>query len=220
MKKIFFTLLVLFSISSFAQNHFLGLQFGLNSSRAYGVSYVENDKNINLFAAGMTYNYQFKNNILLGSGLFYDSRGSINEISLTNDEGIVLEIVDMRSKFSYLSIPLKAGYQIGQKWSGFAYLGLVPSYLLKAESMFPGVNASDDDYEERVIDIMEGLNKFDLSAMIELGSNYQLNDKLALYISGSYQRGITEVYKNADSPFIKHYRFNISLGVKYALKGE
>lgn len=217
MKRLFIILFVLFCISSFAQNHYVGAQFGLNSSRAFGVDFVENNKNINLFSAGLTYNYQFKNNILLGSGLLYDPRGSLSKISLTNEEGIVQAKVDMKSRFNYFSIPLKVGYQFGQKWSGFAYLGLLPSYLLNAENTFPEVNTFDGSYEDEHIDVTESMNRFDLSAMLELGSNYQLNDKLALYITGSYLRGITEVYKNADSPFIKYYRFNISLGAKYKL---
>ncbi|NPD44565.1 porin family protein [Lentimicrobium sp. S6] len=214
MKKIFITLLVLFSISSFAQNHFIGAQFGLGSSDSFGTEWVKNDKSLNSFSTGLTYDFKLKNNILLGSGLIYERRGSEeNRASLWNPS-------DSKMRFDYLMIPVKAGYQIGNKWSGYAYLGLVPAYLLKADKKSPERTYPHGSDDPIISNVTESMNRFNLSVMFELGCNYQLNNKLSLFVSGSYLREITEVYKDLDSYSFRYHRLNISLGVKYALKSE
>lgn len=220
MKKIFITLLVLFSISSFAQNHFVGVQVGLNTSNVFGTDYTNDFTNLNSFSAGLTYDYKLKHNFLLGSGLLYDCRGSIVEATYIDEEGNSLGVIIVKSRLGYLSLPLKVGYQIGKKWSGYVYFGLVPSYLLKAENIFPKWTTSGISDEKEVTDMTSYMNRFDLSAILELGSNYQVNNKFTLFVSGSYLRGFTEVHKNSGTPFAKYYRLNISLGLKYALKSE
>lgn len=220
MKKIFITLLVLFSVSVFAQKHFIGAQFGLNLSNVYGTDFSKNFEYMPSFSAGFTYEFQLKNNILLGSGISYERKGFQDEITFTNEEGMSLGVYDSKFRYNYLSLPLKAGYQIGQKWTGYIYLGVVPAYLLDAQITGPdfsneGVYEEDENY-----DITDDVNVFELSGLLELGSVYHLNNKFALFVNASYLMGFTPVYKESDSPHPKNHRINISLGVKYALKSE
>lgn len=220
MKKLFITLLILFSISSFAQNHFVGVQVGMNLSNVYGTDFSKNFEYMPSFSAGFSYDFQMKNNILLGSGLSYERKGFQNEIGFTNDEGILMGIYDSKVRYNYLSLPLKAGYQIGQKWTGYIYLGVVPAYLIDAQITGPdfsneGVYDEDENY-----DITDEVNVFELSGLLELGSTYRLNSKWAMFINANYLMGLTPIYKESDSPHPKNHRLNISFGVKYALKGE
>lgn len=220
MKKLFITLLVLFSFTSFAQNHFVGAQVGLNSSRAYGADHVKDDKYYNSFSSGLHYNYKLENSILLGSALLYSCIGTISEDFYLNEVFGQIKEVDVKSRLYYLEVPLKAGYQFGKNWSGFFYVGIVPAYLLKAnhsklELIRPGVYETD-----KFIDNTESLFRFSLSALFEVGSNYQVNERWGLFLLGRYEHGLTEVYKYAKKPYVKYFNFNISLGVKYALKSE
>ncbi len=217
MKRIFITLLVLFSVSTFAQNHFVGAQFGMNLSNVYGAEWLKNTEFMASFSAGLTYDYQMKNNILLGSGLQYERKGFQDGITFTNDEGHVFSEFNSKAKYAYLSLPIKAGYQIGQKWTGYFFLGVVPAYLFQAHLTGPDIS---NTLKEKEYDITDEVNAFELSGLLEVGSKYNLNSKWALFVNASYLMGFTPVYKESVSPHPKNHRFNISLGVKYALKGE
>lgn len=219
MKKIIITLFILFSISSFAQNHYLGVQFGLNSSSVYGSDFSKQYNFLNSFSAGFTYDYKLKNGILLGSGLMYEGKGFENKFTLTQADNIFGRD-GSEVRFNYLEVPLKAGYQIGKKWTGYFYLGLVPAYLLSAIDKREGDAYLFDHETEGNYDISDHVNRFELSGLFELGSNYELNNKWALFVNASYLLGLTTFYEGSQNIHPKNHRFNISLGVKYALKRE
>ncbi len=220
MKKLFITLLVLFSVSSFAQNHFVGAQLGMNLSNVYGTDYSKELEFLSSFSAGLTYDFELKNNILLGSGLLYERKGSQSELIIIDDEGYSLGEYSYKTRYSYLSLPLKTGYQIGQEWTGYFYLGLVPAYLLEAHNAAPTFYNNEVSEGDKKTDITDIVNVFELSGLLELGSAYRLNSKWAIFINSSYLMGFTPIYKDSDSPHPKNHRINISLGVKYALNGE
>ena len=221
MKKLFITLLILVSVSSFAQNHLLGVQFGLNSSSLYGKHVDDNAGFIQTISAGLTYDYKMKNGILLGSGLLYERKGFLNEFNyLTMEYNLAFGFPGSKVNYNYLEIPLKAGYQIGKKWTGYFYLGLVPAYLLDANYKRIEQAGPFDTEAEVKYDITDEINRFELSGLFEVGSAYMLNDKWALFVNASYLLGLTPVDKDSVIPHMKNHRFNISLGIKYALKSE
>ncbi len=221
MKKLFITLLVLFSVSTSAQNHYLGAQAGMNFSSLYVHSRDANAGFIETFSIGLTYDYKMKNGILLGSGLLYERKGFQNEF-YTIGVGFNEAFGSPGSKvnYNYLEIPLKAGYQIGKKWTGYFYLGMVPAYLLDANYKREEQTGPFDAATEVKYDITDEINRFELSGLIELGSAYNFNKKWTLFINASYLLGLTAIDKESESPHYKNHRFNISLGVKYALKSE
>lgn len=223
MKKIFIALLLLFSISSFAQNHYLGAQFGLSSSSLYGKHIDDNAGFIKTFSTGLTYDYKMKNGVLLGSGLLYERKGFQNWFNtLGMDYNSAYGFPGSIVNYNYLGLPLKVGYQIGRKWTGYFYLGLVPAYLLDANYKL-GKQAGPFAPVEVKYDITDEVNRFELSGLFELGSAYKLNDKWVLFLNASYLLGLTPVdkdYKDYEDSTPKNHRFNVSLGVKYALKSE
>jgi len=219
MKKLLFIIVVIFSINSFGQNHFLGVQFGSNFSNILRDSDFKIDQDILVsFTAGLTYDYRLKNGILLGSGLWYDRKGFKSQITFTNDEGISIGDGEYKSLFNYLSLPLKVGYSVGNKWSGFAYLGVVPSFLLQAKDVFESYD-EQFDYLNDNTDITDYAERFELSGLFEIGCNYQLKERINLFLISSYLYSFTNMFKDADFRIV-HQRINVSVGVKYALKSS
>jgi len=178
MKNIFITLLVLFSIFSFAQNQYIGIRFGLNSSGLYGAN-TKHIKNLYSFSSGLTYGFKLKNNILLGAGLMYEKKGFQNGFNYFISVGHTTGSSYSEFRYTYLGLPLKAGYQIGQKWTGYFYLGLVPAYLLDARHKWDGItyNELGESTFEAEYDLTDDVNSFELSGMLEIGTAYQLNIK-------------------------------------------
>ncbi|NPD83276.1 outer membrane beta-barrel protein [Lentimicrobium sp. L6] len=124
MKKLFITLLVLLSVSSFAQNHFIGVQFGMNSSMTFGKELFTNVNLSTSFTTGLTYNYRFKNNFLFGSGLTYERKGYQDDSFLCDymgnnqdDMGRWFGSSTIEVQYTCIGVPLKAGYQIGKCWT-------------------------------------------------------------------------------------------------------
>ncbi|NPD83277.1 hypothetical protein HNS38_00810 [Lentimicrobium sp. L6] len=86
--------------------------------------------------------------------------------------------------------------------------------------MEPFIN-NDETLEERVFDFTERVDRFKLLVMIELGSDYQLNNCWALCLNVNYMTGFDRViYTGFNKPDPYDHRLNISLGVKYAIKSE
>jgi len=217
MKKYLLILFVFIVGLSFSQNHYLGLQVGSNFSNIIYDSEVKFRQDALVsFSSGITYDYHLKNGFLLGSGLLFDRKGNNFDMTFTNETGKVVGSGKIKSKYNYLSLPLKFGYTIGNQWSAYAYLGFVPSYLLQAEHSFsadyevPGFSNNDTEITDQV-------QRFELSGLFEIGCNYQLKERLHLFLNTSYLYAFTNIYEEADIRIV-HHRLNVSVGVKYALK--
>lgn len=222
MKKIFITLLVLFSISSFAQNHYLGLKGGVNIANISGDNIPKDASSYIGFSAGLSYDFNLKNNILLGADLLYDRKGYIDKITFTNEEGVSQGLHNTYQQFNFVSLPIKVGYSIGDKLSAYAYFGIVPSYLINASYFVYEIDKPETSEYKHANDWTEHYSKFELSGLVEVGANYLLTKKFLITLSGNYMHGFNKV--EFDSDFVDlsyfHNRFNISLGIKYALKSE
>ena len=119
---------------------------------------------------------------------------------------------DLKFYYDYLAIPIKGGYIIGNKISGFANIGLVPAFLLNAIAEVP------DELE--IIDITDLPPKFDLAVLIEIGGNVKISERFFVTASFTYQHSLTTI-SNSDhfeNSNFKHHGMILSYGIKYALK--
>lgn len=211
MKKLLFIIVVIISINSFGQKHFVGFQSGVN------FSYLESDLNGDLkplssFSTGLLYEYQFKKGLLLGSGLLYERKGYKTDV-MYFPEGLPFMNADLTSTNDFIAIPVKAGYSFGKKWNGFAHLGILTSYLLKSKSRYSYSN-SEVEY-----DVTNNLSRFEVGGILEIGTGYMLTDRLNLFLNTSYVYAFNDISKDSHIEN-KLHRFNLSLGVKYSLKSK
>ena len=216
-KNAIIVLLVIFSVTAFGQNHFIGLKGGMSWTKIIMDKSLVDNKFRTGFSSGLTYSYRFLDNVTLGIDLLYAQKGFKNEIVFTNQHGNLIGTKGfVEFNYNYLSFPIKVGYIIGNTIEGFINLGIVPSFLMNAETKIP---TPDDNY---TIDNTDEVTKFDFAGIIEIGGNYKINDRFLLFASFDYQGSFTTITNNDYFPKskLKHHGMTLSLGLKYALRKQ
>ncbi len=216
MRKILAVVIVLFTTPVFGQNHFIGMQGGISWTNVISEDcFFTDTKNRIGIMYGVTYDYTFKNKFHFGIDLIYAQKGFRNEVSIT-DQYEYQHDLEYESDYNYLSIPLKGGFLIGDNFSGFLYLGVVPSILMNAEALGQTIGSSP-----RTIDITDEVNEFDFGGLIELGASYKFKGRFMVFTSFAYQQSFMptkeKYFSNGDA---KHYGMTSSFGLRYALKKE
>ena len=204
------------------QNHFIGVKGGPSWTTANGYGNDYKDDFRTKLTMGFTYDYFFKKHFSIGADLLYDQRGlAYADFPLTDEDGrdFGQKMLTMRN-YNYISVPLKAGFNYGEKLFGFANICLVPSWLVYAENTFLIANSDGSISASRTSSITENAKKFDLGGLLEIGGGYKFG-RYWLYSSVSYQHSFINVenYSIFNNPTLL-YGFKLNLGFKYALKPE
>lgn len=208
------------TIPVFGQNHLIGLKGGINWTNVNSSNFISNNDNRTGFNGGLTYEYRFNNHFNLGIDFLYFQKGFTNDIIFTDENGIPTgEKATSVFNYDYLSFPVKGGFFIGDKISGFVNLGLVPSILINAKTTEPEIVGF---VNEKTTDVTDRVTKFDFGGLIEIGGSYKFGDKFLIFTSFAYQQSFTTITNTdyfSDSK-IKHYGMTMSIGLKYILKKE
>ena len=184
MKRLVLTLSILFSVSAFAQNHFIGVKGGLNMNNAAAPNYDGTGSQVG-YAGGLSYSYQFAKHHVLEVEVIYIQKNFLTQIAFLDAFGrITGDNITIESSYDYVSLPIKRGIVFGKKVSGFANLGIVPSLLLAAESKIPAIEGADG---ERTLDLKENTTKFDFGALVEAGANFQVQPGLLFTMGVTFQ---------------------------------
>lgn len=217
MRKIITLLTIVFSIPVFGQNHFVGLKGGMNWTNANTSNFISSNDNRTGYHGGLTYEYRLSNHFSGGIDFLYIQKGFTNEVIFTDELGIPTgeKIID-KFNYDYLSFPIKGGFFIGDRITGFVNLGLVPSILISAKLILPGIEGLIND---KTIDMTDKVTKFDFGGLIEIGGSYKLYDRFLIFSSIGYQQSFTTITNSdyfSDSK-IKHNGITLSIGIKYSL---
>lgn len=216
MKLFLLPTLLLISFSTFAQNHFVGINGGV-SGNDVNSAFTHSEPLLG-FNVGFSYEYRVKNHLSFGADLMYNKKRFKHHLLSIPEGGVpITETGRLEFNFNYLSMPIKVGYYVGNNLSGFVNLGLIPSMALNATYYVPIMNDEETGRE------YTGLtSKYDLAGLIELGGNISLTERLFLIASVSYQHSFTSFAKpDYDKDIdVKHHGIILSGGVKYALKKE
>lgn len=153
---------------------------------------------------GLNYQYQFKNKFQIGADVLYFQRKYSSEYSNVNSNGILIEELSEYS-YNYISFPIKAGYSMGDKLSGFLNIGLVPYLFLDAEKL---VTPSQGP-KERTDDVIYSEQDLDLALLVEIGASYKVKDQFSLFVLCNYQHGYSQV---------PGHGITTGLGLRYMVK--
>lgn len=220
MKKILTVLTIVISITAFGQNHFIGLKGGINYTNVKSTNFTNSDGNRTGFHSGLTYEYPLNKRFNLGIDFLYFQKGFTNDIVFIDQSGNTAgESVIIEFNYDYLSLPLKGGIEFGEKFSGFANLGIVPSVLVDAKTITPNIEGFTEETPHKMTD---AVTKFDLGGLVEIGANYNITTDFLLSAAIGYQHSFTSItnddyYENAEA---RHYGLAFSIGLKHKLKQE
>ncbi|MBX3164766.1 MAG: PorT family protein [Bacteroidetes bacterium] len=240
MRKTFLVVLVIGSLNVFGQNHFIGLKGGISMTNITENFFLYPPDYRKGISTGLTYEYLFKKNFLVGTDLIYNQRGFTNDLVLTNNTGNPTgERYISIYNYDYLSLPIKTGFNIGNKFYGFMNIGVILSLLVHAKTIVPTINIPASVTTETnsagtvtVIsapvyiegyssDVTDRVNKFDFAGIAEIGGGYKFKSRYCLFASFAYQHSLTSITN--DNYFtsrlkIRHNGMALHIGLKYALQ--
>ena len=223
MKRLFLIILTLTTLKVAGQNHLIGVRGGVNATNVTSSNFIsQRDSRIGL-TAGLTYEFLLKKHFTIGADFIYNQRGfkieSVHTDQIGNPTG---EKSTAKLNYDYISLPIKAGFNIGSKLYGFANLGLVPSWLVDAKTIIPTFDSDANFIGNETIDPTNLVSKFDLAGLFEIGGGYKINGRYWVFTSFSYQHSFTSIANSeyfAESKIL-HNGMNFSIGLKYALTKE
>jgi opacity protein-like surface antigen len=177
-KTILFILTVL-SLSVTGQTHFIGFQGGLNLTNIYAEAFFKDDSYRKGISSGINYELVFSDKYSVGVDLLYNQNGFQEKIIYRDNSGNEI-ITDIKTKFNYdyLSLPIKFGYQIGNKFKGFAKIGIIPSLLINAKTIVPNFDTDGNITEWQALNVFNDVSKFDFAGLFEIGIGYKLIDRI------------------------------------------
>lgn len=219
MKVVLAAFIALIAIPVFAQNHFVGIQGGVGWTDVIADNSTLSEDLRQGINAGLTYEYHFRKRFHLGAEMTYAQRGFTNSIFITDQTGNVLsERAIIKWNYDYLSVPVKGGFHLGNEFRVFLNLALVPSLLLRAETIAPSVEVPGLE----VFDVTDRVNAFDLAGLIEAGAGFRFHDRMWASASFIFQESITpftnqNYFQNANG---RHRGMAVLIGIKYALSEE
>ncbi|MEI9917658.1 MAG: outer membrane beta-barrel protein [Bacteroidota bacterium] len=212
-KTLAFVLLTVVGTTAFGQDYF-GLRVGTNT---VDITKSDADHKMTRFIGGVTAEHFVGDNFSIGADLLYNQRGG-NSVVTASDLNSTQRITS-KLRYDYLSIPLKASAYFTEKKLLFVSIGLMPSFVVHATVTSPTYTLGGTTYPGSTRKANE-LQSFDLSAQIEAGLNFPINEKYSFFLLGSFQRGFTKVYKGNAFFDGKVYNYGIvsTVGVKMKLQ--
>jgi len=218
MNKLITISIILLSLPILGQKQYLGLKGGKAWTNYYSDGSSGEFDYQTGFSGGLTYEHEFKNNFHLEVDLLYAQKRFIHDgFTLisgdTDPNGFTVTHFDYYLESEYLSLPIKGGYSIGNKFQGFLNLGFVQSVLINARTttIKSGEYGSSSNRTDQT-------NRIDLSGIAEIGASYTIKEQFKLFTTFAYQQSfnpITDVY--FEDPNAKHFGMILSFGVKYGI---
>ena len=138
MKNLVFIALIFMTLEVFGQNHLIGITGSVNRTNTRSDifrSYADPRLGI---SGGITYEYFLKKRFSIGADVVYIRQGFRSNFETPDGQQ-----ADYQFHYDYLSVPLKAAYTKFNEETNFlhfAKVGLVPSFLVNAETTLPVFN--------------------------------------------------------------------------------
>lgn len=164
---------------------------------------------------GFGYEVQFKNTLVVSTGLMYNSFGFDNQFTYSGDT------YKSSSYYDYLSIPIKFGFQTKDKVFAFGNLGIAFSLLINQNGILRVYDPNGVIQSTTNSNGTDLVTKFDFLGMVEFGVGYKINDKFCLYNSISFRHSVTETkeYPSATGGH-RNYGISLILGFKYTFQNK
>jgi len=220
MKHIFLIILTITTLKVAGQNHLIGVKGGANWTNITSSNFLNQNEYRTGLSAGLTYEYLLKKHFSVGADLKYNQRGFTNAIIFTDNLGNPTdEKHTTKFNYDYVSLPIKTGFNIGNKFFGFTNIGVIPSLLVNAKTTMPTFNTDGKVTGNETFDVTNRVTKFDFAGLAEIGGGYKFKNRYWLFTSFVYQNSFTtitnsEYFVNSK---LKHTGMTLTLGLKCSL---
>jgi hypothetical protein len=220
MRQILIFLFILISSVAFGQKHLIGIKGGLNFTNFTSKEGFESTSTKTGLIGGITYDFLLTDKYRIGVDILYSQRGVKDKFVIIDDFGTYMGEVDTEMNYDYLSIPIKFGYELGDKIKMIPKIGIVPAIAIKAEMTSPTFEGNGFVITgQETIDHMDNVSKFDFGGIVEFGIETDLSENLIFCTNLNYKHSLT-TFSNSDyfeGQDMRHYGFSVSVGIKYSL---
>jgi hypothetical protein len=209
---LFLSILISFSFEIYSQKYYLGSKYGFswNEVKSNGNLIGTPQKN---FSTGLTFEVITNKKLRLGAEILYEKRGfNLGYTVIFNN--FEERLITNYHHQNYLSIPLKIGYQKGNKIFGYGDIGFVPAFNLKSTYKYPKTDSSFNVIGEATENEQLEIRPFDLSALIDLGVGYSFTENISILSSLRIQNSLFEFSKDYQ---MSHRATTLFLSLRYKL---
>lgn len=170
------------------------------------------------FTTGLNICFSFTNLIGLETGIQYSNKG----YKTKNQDLIYFPLnpsLPTKAKtiytYQYIGIPVKAMFTVGKSRTRFlSSVGFMTNFLLSAKQT-TNFEYSDGKTDEKKQSTTSGFKKIDISPMISVSIDYEINDKIHFLAEPTFRYG---VIKTKDAPVTeKLWNAGLNIGFYYGL---
>lgn len=219
MRQILILLFILISSVTWGQKHLIGVQGGLNFTNFTSKEGFANTSTKTGFIGGITYDLKLNEKYRIGVDILYSQQGVNDKFILTDDNGTYRGEQDNEMNYDYLSIPIKFGYELGNKIRFIPKIGIVTAIAIKAEITSPTVDSNGMITGKETINHIDYVSKFDFGGIVEFGIETDLSENFIFCTNLNYKHSLT-TFSNADYfdyQNMRHFGFSVVVGLKYKL---
>ena len=222
MSRLFFIVLLLMSINTYGQEQSIDIRGGIVFSNKSSDDFLNGSEFRRGFLTGFNYEYHFSNNYSIGLGFIFNQRGFSISSEFTDVYGNPTGgQSELKFNYSYLNLPIKGGYSIGDRLQAFFNIGFSPNILIEAKHVSPSYEVNDMYFEKETYDVRNKVSDLSLSGLVEMGASYKISD-ITLFTSIVYSHDIT-TFSNDDyfrNTNLRHIGLSFSVGLKYRIKNN
>ncbi|MEO5642899.1 MAG: outer membrane beta-barrel protein [Bacteroidia bacterium] len=223
---IFIVVMILASTNIFSQNNSIGIRSGVSFSNIICKDYFINRERRIGIVEGISYDYFFQKHFIGGIEANYEQRGFKEYIIFTDMNGSPTGRKEpIYLQFDYLTFPIKVDYRLGNKFFVLAGIGIIPAYIINANTIAPVFDQNVVVIKEEKKSVLNNITKFDFGGLAEIGGGFTIREKLSINVSFRYQRSFTS-FTNArffgwsETSKMRHITMLPSIGIKYSFPNK
>jgi hypothetical protein len=217
LKTLFTIIIVSINLMVVSQSNLFGIKGGANWCNQTG-NFFNNSEYIQRFSFGLDYGFKFQNNLKIGGNILFSQTGFKDPFIFTNE----LDPFYVKFRYDYLSIPLKVGYEYGNKVFVYGNIGIATSLLLNANTTSPVFNENFEEVGRNEYVVTDKVAPIEFGGIIEIGFGYTFFQKIGVYVEGNFHHGFTSITTNDyfSGKTIFNYRASANLGIRYKLNTQ
>ncbi len=200
----------------------IGVKGGVNFCN-YGGRYITSNYEEKIRANfGLVAQFQTNSWFSVQTELNFDPKGANYSRIKTSTSYYTEEYKDFNEELNYLSLPVLAKFDIGDKNRIFGYTGLYVSYLMSANIRGTYIktnsfNPDDQEITEVDRDYKSEIDNFDMGAVFGIGGDIKMSDQLLLFIDGRFNWGWLNVAQQGQGKIFNN-TWSVNLGLVYLLQ--
>ncbi len=176
---------------------------------------LNQESNLQSIQAGVQFKIQ-KNHFLFGSGFNFMQLG--DKVNYKNDSVTIFDNANGNTNFTYLELPITAGYEWANKrWGVTLQGGLSAGILMNLSGQYASIN----NYNTQLFDVKNNKTTFKkaiYNVVFNPQINYFISQNINVFASPIYRRNLQPITTNDADLKQKYNSFGFNFGIRTKLK--